>query len=51
MKHLLVAMNDHMMAADHGHLDRTALSTYESEDSKEGIAARLAKRAPAFKGR
>ena len=51
MKHLLVAMNDHMMAADHGHLDRTALSTYESEDSKEGIAARLAKRTPAFKGR
>ncbi len=51
MKRLLVAMNDHMMAADYGDLDRTALATYESADSKEGIAARLAKRSPSFKGR
>ncbi len=51
MKHLLVVMNDHMMTTEHGDLDRTALATYESEDSKEGIAARLAKRAPAFNGR
>lgn len=50
MKRLLVEMNDHMMAADYGDLDRTALATYESADSKEGIAARLAKRAPSFKG-
>lgn len=51
MKRLLVEMNDHMMAADYGDLDRTALATYESADSKEGIAARLAKRQPSFKGR
>ncbi len=51
MKHLIVAMNDHMMAADYVDLDRTALATYQSEDSREGIAARLAKRAPSFKGR
>ena len=51
MKHLLVVMNDHMTTTEHGDLDRTALATYESEDSKEGIAARLAKRAPAFNGR
>ncbi len=50
MKRLLIAMNDHMMAADYGDLDRTALATYESADSKEGIAARLAKRTPSFKG-
>lgn len=50
MKRLLIAMNDHMMATDYGDLDRTALATYESADSKEGIAARLAKRTPSFKG-
>jgi enoyl-CoA hydratase/carnithine racemase len=51
MKRLLVEMNDHMMATDYEALDRAALDTYDSADSKEGIAARLAKRQPRFEGR
>lgn len=51
MKAQLVEMNDHFFRTDFQARDATALATYESEDSVEGISARLAKRQPVFKGK
>ena len=50
MKAQLVEMNDHFFNADYYERDRDALATYETQDSVEGISARLAKRQPVFKG-
>ena len=51
MKAQLVEMNDYFLQADFKRRDEIALATYETEDSVEGISARLAKRQPVFKGR
>lgn len=51
MKAQLVEMNDYFFKADYRQRDANALATYESEDSVEGISARLAKRQPVFQGR
>lgn len=50
MKAQLVEMNDHYFQTDFSARDEAALATYETEDSVEGISARLAKRQPIFKG-
>lgn len=51
MKAQLVEMNDYFFNVDYRQRDANALATYESEDSVEGISARLAKRQPVFQGR
>lgn len=50
MKAQLVEMNDYYFRTDFKKRDEIALATYESQDSVEGISARLAKRQPKFKG-
>ncbi|MFT7576006.1 MAG: enoyl-CoA hydratase/carnithine racemase [Alphaproteobacteria bacterium] len=50
MKAQLVEMNDYFLKADFEKRDEIALATYETDDSVEGISARLSKRQPVFKG-
>ena len=50
MKKILVREMEFRDAIEHADLDKLALETSSSEDTKEGIAARLEKRAPAFRG-
>lgn len=50
MKEILVRLSDHALTLPHEDIDTVARDVYSSRDAVEGVAARVEKRVPVFRG-